>query len=280
MNGLLSCVCRTKSINLMVGLPKMKKNLSWDDLSDFAAQLKGFTKDVSVLATGIVWYRFHCKGLKYEGIEGQELAKLMDSLHLCNFSAAFNIVNSLNVGSEYVERDSKKGGLIINYSMQDVLDERYITLLNMPPELPISNELISTIEFLTEDSFTHLLQGLIQQANTCYEYDMPDACALICRRLIELLLVKSFDVHGNLSVIQGSNGWLIGLGAIIRQAKSGAYFNLDSDTKSLMDDVWRLGNDAAHCDFHSIQKKDFDKFKYLMDKAFSELLARACLHRK
>jgi hypothetical protein len=112
-----------------------------------------------------------------------------------------------------------------------------------------------------------------------YKHDMPDACALVCRRLVELLLIKSFEANGKESVILDGNEDFVGLGAIIGQAKSGKHFKLDKDTKTVLEDVYRLGNDAAHSEFYAIQKRDFDKFGHLMDKALSELLNKAKIQR-
>jgi len=253
---------------------------SWEDLSSFASKLHKSRLSVPEQAEAILWFRFRCQDADTQGLTPMELADLMDSHHLCNHSEAFKEVYALQQRSRFIIMDSGKGGLVINFRERDFLDEKYESLLESPPERRVSYELVTPIDIFESSSFASLFHQLLRQANVCYEFDLLDACALVCRHLIELLLIKAFDAHSRVSVIQDSNGDYVGLGAIIGHAKSGTVFPLDEDTKAFLEAVYRAGNDAAHCQIHPLKKKEIDRFKPLMDKGLSELLDRAKIKRK
>lgn len=270
-----------KQIQLKRNLRKVQmKNTSWDDLPKFASRLHREKLSISEQAEAIVWFRFHCKDVDRKGLDTVELAKLMDLHHLCNRDEALRKVNDLVRGSQFVVLDGGQGGLVMKYRNRDSLDSKYGPLLDLPPEIAVSNDLIFPVEIDNGGSFAPLFRELVRQANICYEYDLPDACAVLCRRLVEVLLIKSFVAHNQLIAITDKNGDVRGLGTIIGKAKSGDYISLHKDTKKLLEYVYNSGNNAAHSEFYMLKKKDTDRFEPLMDKALTDLLDQAKIKRK
>jgi hypothetical protein len=119
------------------------------------------------------------------------------------------------------------------------------------------------------------LEDLARQINGCYDYTFYDGCAVLCRRMVESLLVEGFDKAGQLPAIQKPDKNIMMLDAIIGQAKKGTFIRLARGAIDTIEKVKRVGDTASHDRFHIAGKGDIDDFAVQFRKVISQLLELA-----
>ena len=88
--------------------------------------------------------------------------------------------------------------------------------------------------------------SLAKQINASYEHNLFDACAVLMRRLVEVLLILSYRKLEIESAIQDSGGNFLMLEAIVTNAKNNATLGLSRTSKPFLDTFRELGNFSAH----------------------------------
>lgn len=88
--------------------------------------------------------------------------------------------------------------------------------------------------------------SLAKQINVSYEQNAFDGCAVLMRRLVEVLLILSYRHLKIDNVIQDRNGNYEMLEAIIANAKNNADLKLSRTSKNDLDLFRELGNFSAH----------------------------------
>ena len=143
-----------------------------------------------------------------------------------------------------------------------------------------SNYIDSSSELLDETKFCGkrgYLDYLIQQINCSYKEHCYDACAVIMRRLFEVLLIMSYQ---NLKIdneIKDKSGesYLM-LDPIINNAINNKTLNL-SRIKKEFDTIRKVGNFSAHNIYYKASVKDIDDIKLSYRVAIEELYNKAGL---
>lgn len=138
----------------------------------------------------------------------------------------------------------------------------------------------SQSEVLEEGKFCgkrQYLDKLIQQINSTYGNHCYDACAVLMRRVLEVLLVLSYQKLGIDNEIRDAtgNGYLM-LDRIISNAKNNTTLNL-SRIKTELDVMRKVGNYSAHNITYIAGKKDIDDIKLSYRVLLEELYNKAGL---
>lgn len=90
------------------------------------------------------------------------------------------------------------------------------------------------------------IESLAKQINACYEHNLFDGCAVLMRRLLEIMLILSYRQLSIESAIQDSSGNYFLLDGIINDAKTNGTLALSRNSKSELDTFRQLGNFSAH----------------------------------
>jgi hypothetical protein len=90
------------------------------------------------------------------------------------------------------------------------------------------------------------VESLAKQINASYEHNLFDGCAVLMRRLIEVLLILSYRKLQIESVIQDGAGNFHMLEVIIANAKNNTDLGLSRTSKPFLDVFRELGNFSAH----------------------------------
>lgn len=130
-------------------------------------------------------------------------------------------------------------------------------------------------EILPFDLYAHTRQNIeriADQINKSFYYGIYDGCAVLMRRLIEMLLILAFKEHKIESEIRGSDGNYINLSSIIDKAVVNSTIDLSKSAKEYLDIFREKGNLSAHNHFHNARKKDLEliqpKFRHLVEELF------------
>ena len=123
------------------------------------------------------------------------------------------------------------------------------------------------------------LDKLFRQINNCYYNHCYDACAVLIRRVFEILLIESYKELKIEDQIKDSNGNYAMLEKICNNAKVNLTLNLSRNTKESLDQIRDLGNFAAHKITYNTRKSDIDKTYSSIRTCFEELYYKAGLKK-
>lgn len=140
-----------------------------------------------------------------------------------------------------------------------------------------SSEVIDEIKFVGRRMY---LDRLIMQINHTYAYNCYDACAVLMRRLFEVMLVLSYQRLGiDNEIKDSSDSGYIMLDGIVSNAKNNTKLKL-SRIKSEFDTFRKVGNFSAHSITYTAGKKDIDDIKLNYRVMLEELYDKAGLFNK
>jgi hypothetical protein len=122
------------------------------------------------------------------------------------------------------------------------------------------------------------VESLSRQINASYENNIFDGCAVLMRRLLEILLIQSYENHGIDGLIKDQNGY-VDLNKIILNSINNKNLNLSKDTKNCLDDFRLIGNFSAHKIHYNCRKDDLKKNLLIYRCAIEELLYKSGLKK-
>ncbi|MCF1707405.1 hypothetical protein L0V05_01110 [Tabrizicola sp. J26] len=139
-------------------------------------------------------------------------------------------------------------------------------------DLHFSAELIPREAYKNTPSYT---SRLADQINTCYERNVFDGCAVLMRRLLEIMLILSLEKIGQGSAIKSQDGTYKQLEAIVAEAKVSGALGLSRNSKNRLDDYRNLGNFAAHKIEFITRRGDIEKVALEFRATIEELISKA-----
>lgn len=121
------------------------------------------------------------------------------------------------------------------------------------------------------------IQSLCKQINASYEHNLYDCTAVIMRRLLEGLLVLSYQYNKIEANITDKNGYHYMLDKIIKNAEQNSTLSLSANTKKDMNLFKELGNYSAHKIWFNSTKKDIEPHILKYRAIVEELIYKAGL---
>lgn len=118
------------------------------------------------------------------------------------------------------------------------------------------------------------IESLGRQINKSYSENLFDACAVLMRRLLEVLLILAFRHHGDEAAIEREGGHL-SLEHIMSIAKTSSKLKLSRNTRGSLDEFRTLGNFAAHKIEYTTRRGDVDSVRLEYRGTIEELLYKA-----
>ena len=123
------------------------------------------------------------------------------------------------------------------------------------------------------------IEKVVFQINRCYEHTAYDACAVMIRRLIEVLIIESFENHTISSLIKNSNGDYLYLSDLIDKTLVQTQWNLGRNTKSALRRLKSIGDQSAHSRRYNARREYIDDIILDLRCTSEELLYIAGLHK-
>lgn len=152
------------------------------------------------------------------------------------------------------------------------------------PDLAVTEEIISDDTLLPEILFQETRRGYLvriaQQINATYENNLFDACALMMRRLLEILLLHSFEHCGIGAEVLDSDGGYLNLKSLINKAKSRPEIALSPNVRKSIDDFRELGNLSAHKIQYNCRRDDIRPLRMEYRAVIEELIYKAGIKPK
>lgn len=100
------------------------------------------------------------------------------------------------------------------------------------------------------------IEQLARQINASYENNIFDGCAVLMRRLLEIVLIHAYENHKLENAVKDGSGNFLPLESIIDDAKSNPTLSLSRDSKGCLDVFRKLGNFSAHKIHYNCRRSD------------------------
>lgn len=147
------------------------------------------------------------------------------------------------------------------------------------PGLVSDSEEILSIDTILPSSLYQNTRGFIEslskQINASYEYNLFDGCAVLMRRLMEVLLILTYENLNIESAIKDGNGSYCMLEKIISDAKTNAAIKLSRNAKEALEEFRTLGNFSAHKIYFNCRRADLKNITMNYRATIEELLYKS-----
>lgn len=100
------------------------------------------------------------------------------------------------------------------------------------------------------------IERVVNQVNGAYEMGWYDSAAVMIRRLLETLIIESFEHFGIASRVQSSNGDFFYLRDLIAACLKEGAWNLSRNCKRAMPGLKDMGDKSAHSRRYNAQRGD------------------------
>ena len=116
------------------------------------------------------------------------------------------------------------------------------------------------------------IERIVYQVNGCYDSGWYDACAVMIRRLIETLLIETFENAGISEKIKSTSGDFLPLTDIISVAVGEESLNLGRGVRRALPRLKNLGDKSAHSRRFNAHQRDLDQLATDVRDTVQELL--------
>jgi hypothetical protein len=154
------------------------------------------------------------------------------------------------------------------------LDQLYGSLIQAPRIPRQSDSILVRNLFAGTRGY---IEKVVRQANASYDIGLYDCCAVMCRRLIETLIIEVYEHVGRSNEIKSLDGHFFMLADLLRAVTKDVAFNLSRNTQRGLEEFKRLGDLSAHNRRFNAQKSDIDKIQAGLRISTEELLHLAGL---
>jgi len=235
------------------------------DFQHFATNIRDKRLRETKKAIACLWY-----STEYENIEEMSAKDVANCMMRIGLAGNVNIsrLNDKLRKSKNTVKGNTNGSFRISPTHKFDVDKEFQPFVKRK-KFTVSDDLLP--ESVIHGTRKYLID-LAHQINGTYDAEFYDACAVICRRMVESLLVEAFCYAKQLSAIQTQDGKLEMLDAIIKKAKTNNFIQLPRNTATIIDKVKEIGDTAAHDRFHITTKQDIDDFRTGFRKIISQLL--------
>ncbi len=140
-------------------------------------------------------------------------------------------------------RGSKDNTFRLQADFVKALEAKFPQLSEKSQEVIEHGTILPEVEYQKTRGY---IETLAKQINASYEHNLFDGCAVLMRRLLEVLLILSYRHLKIEAAIQDANGNYQMLDGIIGDAKTNSTLALSRNSKACLDTFRQLGNFSAH----------------------------------
>lgn len=196
----------------------------------------------------------------------QSVLEVFRELHFSQPNAT-RLKKNIAKDSRFIRASSKDRVRLHARSIKE-LQQKYPTFATLSEEIQANPVLIPDGIF---DGPPTYIARLVQQINASFEQNIFDGCAVLMRRLLEILLIQSYVKIGIDNEIRGPNDAFMLLEGISNNAKTNSTLSLSRSSKVNLDAFRTLGNFAAHRIEYSTRKFDIEKVAHEYRATVEEL---------
>ena len=233
--------------------------------SEFCSHLARLDLSQPDLAVALLWF-YNESGL-YTDRRAPDLAK---DLHEEGFTKP-NVTylrKQLTIHKKVIQ-GHKKDSFKIGRAYYDPLAHEYGDFIKR--EKVIVSDAILPSEWFADTGRGYLI-NLCEQINGSHNFGFYDCCAVICRRLMETLIIEVYVVACRTSHIEDAKNKFKPLEKLIDIVSSDSQVHLNRNSPSIFTKVKKLGDTAAHHRTHVTDPIEVNDLKDDYRRVIQELL--------
>ena len=127
-----------------------------------------------------------------------------------------------------------------------------------PPEEGLRSATQSVLAFSIVRNTRGYIERVANQVNGAYENGWYDACTVMIRRLLETLIIESFEHHKLEASIKNNAGDFLYLKDLIDKCLQESAWNLSRNCKQAMPKLKDIGDKSAHSRRYNAHRGDID----------------------
>lgn len=152
-------------------------------------------------------------------------------------------------------------------------DIRQIATISLSEEIPVTFTSNAIIDSNLFNGTRGYFKKLVYQINVSYNSSCYDACALLIRKLVELLIEDIYESQGRINdIVDPRNNQLLGLGKLISILVADSHWKLNRYVEDGLDLIKTQGDKSAHNRRYNARKSDIDKVQPFLRDISEELL--------
>ncbi|MDY6948269.1 MAG: hypothetical protein SXG53_21385 [Pseudomonadota bacterium] len=237
--------------------------------SEFAAAIAPLDLSAEERAVALLW--FYRESQEFEERTASELAADLNDEGFPRSNTTR--LHSQLMASKYTVRGTRARSFQVSLKRLGELQGKYGQLASVNV-VTVEDVILPSAWFLGTRPF---FEQVTRQINGAYQYRFYDACAVLCRRLMESLIIEIYIALRRAPEIRPGSGFLM-LDALIRKIKADSAIVLSRGAPSTMDEVKSLGDTAAHDRNYITEPIDLsDDFRLRYRRLIRELMGLASI---
>jgi hypothetical protein len=140
-----------------------------------------------------------------------------------------------------------------------------------------SNSVLPTELFVGTRGY---IERVVDQINKAYDTELWDCSAVMCRRLLETLIIETYEKAGRANEIKGGDGQFMMLNGLITFLETDTSIHLGRNAAKGLRDFKQLGDLSAHNRRFNARQNDIDRVRDGLRVASEELLHLAGLRNQ
>ncbi|MDO9151745.1 MAG: hypothetical protein Q7U33_10240 [Methylotenera sp.] len=197
--------------------------------------------------------------------------EVLDQLHLAKPNVS-RLRDKLIASSSFIKGSG--GDFKLHAKEIRTLEQEYPYLIQKSDDIVSDDTIISTALISNTRGYIELL---VRQINASYQFNIFDGCAVLMRRLVEILLILTYENLLISNEIKDSEHGYLSLENIIKLAKQSKKISLSKDSKVTLDIFRELGNYSAHKIYYNARRSDIEPIKLKYRATIEELLYKSGL---
>lgn len=222
------------------------------------AGVKGVKRGVALL-----WF-LSLRNHEYEAGAG-ELTKIIEAAGLGQQNAS-RLRRALQKEKHIVK--GRNGAFRIHLAHRPDLDAEYLSYVGTRP-VPESESVLPVDLFCNARGY---IQKVIAQLNASYEYSLFDCCAVMCRRLLETLIIECYEACSRADELKDGSGHFKMFSGLLSHIERDPDVNLSRNATRGLRNFKKLGDLSAHNRRFNAHASDIDKISHGLRVAAEELL--------
>ncbi|MGN0961919.1 MAG: hypothetical protein ACI4PF_06970 [Christensenellales bacterium] len=201
----------------------------------------------------------------FEYITAKDILECYNLLKLEPYSNVPKLLKSFSEGKQKILLKKKIGEYVLIAKEKERLDKVFSVIITPPP----SDELFPKSIF---DKTRGYLVNISKQAINCYDLGLYDACAVMLRKLLEILIIECFERYKIDNKIKDKNGDFLYLKDLLKNLISETSWNIGRNQKSGFEKIKKFGDLSAHNRRYCANKNDIDNLKGDLRLCYQELV--------
>lgn len=222
-------------------------------LNEFCVQLAKLDLSHQEIALSILW--FHDEQNPDTSLTAGELSAIISH-------SGLGTPHSTRLGialkkSGHVLESSK--GYRLKVLARPKLRARLNSILS--PEPPPVEQELGFLPRAVWDRTRGYIESICQQINASYQFELYDATAVLLRRVIETLVIESYEALGRSGEIKDTNGNYYMLRDLVSRSTGSQGLSLGRNAKHAIEQVKEVGDSAAHNRRFLTKRADLDRLQ-------------------